>query len=248
MSEQPERSRGGSRIYRHQPRDDQEFELAAGSEETIDAITAHIEKHIGPAPNVFHELVSDKVHLDVHLIPPTERFPFSTLVTSGMSDRPMTLPPNCPAPQFAELLLCLPATWSLNYEDFADENVYWPIRWLKTVARLPHDYQTWLGVGHTIPNGDPPEPFAENTRFDCWLITNPTAFGSDFCTLTMPDGREVAFYQIVPLYPSETRFKLNVGADALMDRFARLGIGPTIDVNRVNVCPPEPKNRSKNRK
>lgn len=37
---------------------------------------------------VWHELVSDLVHLDVHVAEPTPARPYYTVVTSGMSDRP----------------------------------------------------------------------------------------------------------------------------------------------------------------
>ena len=29
---------------------------------------------------------------------------------------------------------------------------FWPIQMLKFLARFPHEYKTWLGWGHTIPN------------------------------------------------------------------------------------------------
>ena len=37
----------------------------AGDPELIDAITAHIEKHLGPVEQVFHEIVSPTVHVDL---------------------------------------------------------------------------------------------------------------------------------------------------------------------------------------
>mgnify|MGYP000664765674 CR=1 FL=1 len=35
---------------------------------------------------VFHELMSDIVHIDVHIVPPDENRPFYLLFTTGMSD------------------------------------------------------------------------------------------------------------------------------------------------------------------
>src|SRR5262245_31898962 len=141
--DQDEVSPSGHPIYRH--RDPGEFEPTAGDEETIRAVEGHIDAHLGGAPWVFHEIVSDKVHIDVHMVGPTEARPFHTLVTSGMSERPMTLPDGVEASAYAELCISLPADWDLRQEAFGDENVYWPVRWLKTLARLPHDYRTWLG-------------------------------------------------------------------------------------------------------
>ncbi len=48
---------------------------------------------------------------------------------------------------YAELMIDLPPEWLVQDDD---ENNYWPIRWLKILARLPIDSDTWLGYGHTI--------------------------------------------------------------------------------------------------
>lgn len=32
----------------------------------IDAISAHIERHVGRVHMVFHEIVSDELHIDIH--------------------------------------------------------------------------------------------------------------------------------------------------------------------------------------
>lgn len=42
----------------------------------------------------------------------------------------------------AELAICLPPDWNLNSGDECD---YWPIRWLKMLARLPIEEKSWLG-------------------------------------------------------------------------------------------------------
>ena len=41
---------------------------------------------------VFHEIVSDVVHIDLLHVPPRRERPFHTLVTCGMSVRPMNVP------------------------------------------------------------------------------------------------------------------------------------------------------------
>ena len=57
----------------------------------------------------------------------------------------------------AELMVTLPSDWEVNNNA---EEWYWPLRWLKILARFPLEENTWLGWGHTIPKG---ESFAENT-------------------------------------------------------------------------------------
>jgi hypothetical protein len=40
----------------------------------------------------------------------------------------------------------------------------------RQLARLPHEYETALGIGHTIPNGPSAEPYARDTKLCCALI------------------------------------------------------------------------------
>lgn len=58
-------------------------------------------------------------------------------------------------------LILLPADWPLDEKAFKDERNYWPIRVLEQIGQLPHDLATWLGTGHSIPNGDPAKPYDE---------------------------------------------------------------------------------------
>ena len=51
-----------------------------------------------------------------------------------------------------------------------DERWYWPIRLLKSLARLPINCDSWLGHGHTVENR---EPFAENTKLCTATLIDP---------------------------------------------------------------------------
>lgn len=226
-----ETSESGSPILRHTERS-KPLEIAIGDGEHIDAISEHIEQHIGEVTMVFHEIVSDLVHIDVHHVPPEPNREFHTLITTGMSEKPMTVPEGAEEFRFAELVLCLPPDWKLTREDFADEANYWPIRLLKTLARLPHEYDTWLGPGHSIPNGEEPQPYAKGTRFCCALIVPSLGFGKEFRRLELPDERIVHFYSVWPLLPDETDFKLKHGYEDLMDRLFEHDVTEIIDVAR----------------
>ena len=70
----------------------------------------------------------------------------------------------------AELAIALPRNWKLKHEDLKNERWYWPIRLLKTLARLPIASDTWLGFGHTMDNE---EDFAENTKLCAAILTPP---------------------------------------------------------------------------
>jgi hypothetical protein len=113
MSEGHEVSGSGHPVYRHRERD-RAFEIPVGDPASIEAIKRHIEAHLGKIDSVFHELVSDLVHLDVHLIKPAAGRDFHTLVTSGMSDRPMSVPEGAEEYRYSELLIGLPQDWPVG--------------------------------------------------------------------------------------------------------------------------------------
>ncbi|HDS1677602.1 suppressor of fused domain protein [Stenotrophomonas maltophilia] len=228
-------SPGGSPIMVHSRQKD--FTPAQG-EEHIEAISAHIERHLGPVSGVFHEIISDLVHIDVHVVPANEQFPYLRLVTSGMSDLPMTVPAEVDAdvPCYMELMVTLPADWPISQDAFEDERNYWPVRLLKGMARLPHEYDTWLGFGHTIPNGHPSEPYAPGVGFDGAIVLPPVTTPEDFAELVLEDGKTIAFMALMPLYPEEMDLKLKKGAEALLDRFDAKNIQDVIEPGRSNVA------------
>ena len=236
---QEERSAGGQPILRHEAVD-RPFQAATHGEPGIrEAIEAHLEEHLGPSESVFHEIVSDLVHIDVYIWTPTDDRPMYTFVTVGMSDLPMTVPADArragAAPR-AELMICLPPTWPVRIDDLSvapwdDEDAYFPIRWLKQLARLPHEYKTWLGFGHTIPNGDPPEPLATTTSLCGWVLLPPVTVPEPMRRLELADG-PLDFFAIVALHGDEMDHKLAHGVESLFDGFDREGVTELLDVTR----------------
>ena len=242
MTEQ-EHSPSGDPIYRYDDVKPKEFTPAFGDGENIEAITKHIEKHVGKIETVFHEIVSNQVHIDVHWVKPTDTFPFHTLITSGMSDKPMKVPKGLEEHRYAEVCVLLPDTWTIDgtnfilmEEAFKSENNYWPVRWLKTIARFPHEYDTWLGHGHTIPNGEAAAPFADNTKLGCMLLLPSLYLGPHFFELKISVEKTIKFYCLYPLYKEEMDFKLKKGSDALLDKFEQFDVSDIIDVDRKNTC------------
>jgi hypothetical protein len=226
-------SLSGNPIYRHGEAAPWE---AAQGESAEPQISAHIQAHLGAVDLVFHELVSDAVHIDVHFVKPSPEVPFVRLVTSGMSDRPMNVPVEAGAPRYMELMVTLPADWRLTQDDLQDEAWYWPIRTLKFLARLPHKFDTWLGFGHTVPNGDPPEPFAPNTGLAGAIILPPVTLPESFRVLPIAPDKEIHFMSVIPLYPQEMDLKLRAGTERLLEKFDKAGFSDLIDPARPNVA------------
>ncbi len=200
------------------------------------AIERHVEQHLGTPSSIFHEIISTTVHIDILIVPPSPKRPWVTLVTSGMSDLPMTVPEGAEEFRCAELMIRLPEDWVLDEAGLKNEANYWPIRWLKFLARFAHEAETWIGRGHTVPNGNPPEPMADGLPFTGVLLSPPWFGGRNFATLVLPDGTPVKFWSLIPLHSSEMEFKLRHGADALLERFAGAGGSDLFDPARPPVA------------
>ena len=203
------------------------------TEEEMSAIEEHIKNTFGEFEHVFHELVSPDIHVDICMVPPSKERSYYTLVTMGMGAHRMNVPEELAEYKLerAELAIALPPDWKLDEESLKDERWYWPIGLLKVLARLPISGDTWLGFGHTM---DKQSPFAENTTLCGALLVGPQDVvwnGGEVCTL--PSGEEVNFYQIIPLYRNELKYKLEHDADALLEKMA--GISFVVNPTRQNA-------------
>lgn len=230
-----ENSESGAPIHRYEA-SEREFEVAFGDSDNIQSITDHFEQHIGPVASVYHELLSDLVHIDVYTVEPTEQRDFYTLFTSGMSDRPMPAPDEYPDLKYAELMICLPSTWAMGDEAWKVEENYWPIRLLKFLARFPHEYGAWVWAMHTVPNGDPAEPFASNTQLNGAILLPPVTVPREFHELEIDAEKTIHFHAVIPLYQEEMQLKLDRGAEALFDGFDQNQVSEILDVSRTNVA------------
>ena len=198
----------------------------------MSAIEQHIKNTFGEFENVFHELVSPDIHVDICVVPPSEERDYYTLVTMGMGAHRMNVPEELAEYKLerAELAIALPSDWKLDEESLKDERWYWPIGLLKVLARLPISNDTWLGFGHTM---DKQSPFAEDTKLTAAILTGPQGVeeGGEVCTL--PNGEEVNFYQVIPLYHNEMEYKMEHDADALLEKMA--GISFVVNPTRQNA-------------
>ena len=202
------------------------------TEEEMEAVEGHIQQYFGKFENVFHELSSPDIHVDICVVPPSEERDYYTLVTMGMGAHRMNVPEELAEYKLerAELAIALPGNWKLKHEDLKNERWYWPIRLLKTLARLPIASDTWLGFGHTMDNED---DFAKDTKLCAAMLTGPqdAEDGSEVCIL--PSGEEVNFYQVIPLYRDELEYKLAYDADALLDKMN--GISFVVEPDRQDA-------------
>ena len=202
------------------------------SEDEMSAIEQHIKNTFGEFENVLHELDSPDIHVDICVVPPSERRNYYTLVTMGMGAHRMNVPEELAEYKLerAELAIALPPDWKLDKDSMQEERWYWPVGLLKVLARLPISNDTWLGFGHTM---EKQSPFAEDTELCAAILTGPQDMDLDTCgeVCILPGGEEVNFYQVLPLYREEMEYKLEHDADALLERLAAVSFV---------VCPDRP--------
>lgn len=192
-------------------------------------------------PYVFHEVISNIVHIDVNIIPPDCGRDYYVLWTSGMSDLPMTMPKgsyNKNDYNRAELFLFLPVDWQIGEGGAETEDKYfWPIGWLKYLARFPHEYHTWLGVGHTIPNGADYEPLGEGTEMGGFFLL-PVIGQGENCPpvpdMTCKDGTKINFLWAIPMYREEIEYKLEAGFEPMMDLLSEKQLPRVLNPVREN--------------
>lgn len=237
-------SPGGSPIYRYGEPEERKLQVPESSGTYLEEIEAHFDSLFpGRESFVYHELLSDIVHIDVHIMKPTEAEPFYVVFTTGMSDKPMTIPREVPKErrrdlELAELFMFLPGSWDLGSEGKSGVDVhpahFWPIRMLKFLARFPHEYKTWLGYGHSIPNGAQYAPLDDSTGFGGVVLSGGTG---PLCSMTAKDGREINFYHMIPAYKEEIEYKLKYGMEALEAVFHEKDLSLVLDPRRPNLCP-----------
>src|ERR1700722_1221996 len=205
----------------------------------LEAITAHLERHIGPTDGAFHEIISDQVHIDVVMVPPTEKFPHWTLVTSGMSDRPMKSPAERKTKPYAELLIRLPRDWPVpgrgDQTEWKKEVNYWPVRLLKFIALFPHKYGAFLWVGHTLDNGQPAKPWSPGIPFMGAFLGPSRTLPKEIGNLVVSEEKTIKFMALYPAYLEETALAGKAGGETLWKKFVEGGVTDVVDAGRGNV-------------
>ena len=194
---------------------------------------------------VYREIDSEFLQVDVFVMQAPTKQDFHVIYTTGMSALPMTLPAEF-LPQYrdlerAELLLLLPAEWDIltGYETDKDvpASLWWPVGLMKYLARFPHEYQTWLGWGHTLPNSADCVPYDDSTQL-CGAMLG--ALQERISIFRAEDGTQINLYTVMPLYQEEMEYQKTAGTEALLQKLAALkGFGMIVFPDRPNVCKEE---------
>lgn len=196
----------------------------------------HVTKAFGEFKYAIHELISPDIHLDILVVEPTEKEPFYKLVTYGAGAYKMPVPMAYRkyASRYAEYVINIPKDWDIKSSAPED---YWPIRVLKEVGRIPVSCRTWLGFGHTTQSDVQGSPYAPDTKLNSVVLDYAMNKEHYRTSLQMSSGKKIDFYQVIPLYPEELKFKMDNDADALLTRLDKdLKDYRLISKDRKNVC------------
>ena len=85
-------------------------------QEEWQAVEAHLEKYFGPCDNVFHEIMSPDIHVDIYIMKPTPERNYYVLSTFGMGAHRMNVPEELADQKLerAEIIVTLPPDWQLE--------------------------------------------------------------------------------------------------------------------------------------
>lgn len=183
------------------------------TEDEMEKYQQFVIEQFGNYKEVIHEIVSDKIHLDIIVIPPTEEENYYKLVTMGMGAYKMNVPKRLKDRNLerAELVICLPPDWDVKSKKEED---YWPIRQLKSIARVPIGNNTFICEGHTISADANNTPYDKTTKFCSMLLISILNRNGKYIEMDLAKDKKINFYQLFPIYEEELMYILQNGCRA----------------------------------
>lgn len=207
---------------------------AAYTEEQKARLIEHLHRWLGPVSEVIPP--AERGGVELLVLRPNRHRHWTVLITCGMGAAPMNVPPELAGfgAERAEIMMYLPPHW--DSRSAGPQNV-WPVGWLRLLAAMPREQGTWLGWGHTIPNG---RPFAPGCGFTGVILLTPGGLPDAAAVCPLPGGGEVNLYQAAPLYNEEMAYKLEQEAEGLLRLFDEKELEPRAPLSspdRPNACP-----------
>lgn len=177
----------------------------------------------------FEDPSSDRVYADIHVMKPTETDAYYVLYTTGMSEYAMALPAwakDRADLSRAEIYLFLPAA------KFPEDSS-WQVSLLRSLARFPHEFHTWVGCGHTALNGAGGEPYSAETSLNGAILSQ---LGGALEGFEASDGSFINLLYLIPAYREEIEYRETQGMEALNARFDERRLPLVTDLKRPNFC------------
>lgn len=188
------------------------------SDEEREAVLAHLRATYGEQLFVWEEKKGLGFQCDLVCIPPTAERPYYVISTLGLGAWEQAIPPEVSVDvKYCELMLALPEDWPITSSS-PEHNA--PLSFLGAIAHRPLFYPNeWVAYGVSIDFGN---LLASSSPFNGVVFATPQGLDSEEATikaarLTLPTGKNVNFYQMIPLYRDELQYKESWGFHALMD-------------------------------
>ncbi len=150
------------------------------------------------------------------------------LMTNGLSDYAMPVPEKYKDRNHAELYFCLPSYW-----DLTTDNGKWVIEWIHKLAKHCIEKETWYGIGHTFPNGNPASPLS-NTMKQKYLMLNAPYFLEKELSPIQTEDKEIHFLGIIPIFEDEMDYKMGKGTYKLLQKIEGKGVSELLDDYRMS--------------
>ena len=223
----PKRTAGGSTVLSYEDVKPHRGLPAHVDAEWRELLQAHLDRYLGSEGKIFHEIVSETVHLDLSVHEPTEERPFFTIATMGVSDAGLNVPEGAEEFRHIELLCYLPVGWNVDFANVTDsDESWWPGRLLKQLGRFAHEYRTFFAPGHTIPS--PIGPYTAGSVLETALLIPPFLDVEEFHVFEAK-GKACRFLAVWPITSAECQLKLERGTGDLLDMLEKAGVTPVID-------------------
>ena len=199
------------------------------------AVEAHIVHTLGETDGVLRHMAEDddlkRIH--IHHLAANETRPFQVLITSGLGDPAQAGQEEAVAR--TELVLLLPPQWNIQADDPA---AAWPLQWLQIIAQMPVPPSFAPGRGRIIALDRDRKETLPGTPFGGFFLYPPlVSLPQDFLHLTLPDGGEVTFLALLPLYPAEIALlEEENGLARLFAAFSQHQVTECVDVTRPDCA------------
>jgi hypothetical protein len=178
----------------------------------------NVKTHLSTSENDF-PLLEIKIEMRSEII---------VLMTNGLSDYAMPVPEKYKERNHAELYFCLPSYW-----DLTTENGKWVIEWIQKLAKHCIEKETWYGIGHTFPNGNPAMPLS-NTMKQKYLMLNAPYFLEKELSPIQTEDKEIHFLGIIPIFEDEMDYKMGKGTYKLLQKIEGKGVSELLDDYRMS--------------
>lgn len=155
------------------------------------------------------------------------------LITSGMSDRRMTLDAEAEREAKEDPSL----RWRAELVWYVREPKPEHLAHLRWLAKFPFIDSTWLGFGHTIPL---PEPIFRGSRLTTSLLLTPIIEPEqDIAEALTIDGDAVELLVVHLLTNDEHRLKQESGVDSILDLFDDNEYPLVLNERRLSLVEPK---------